>query len=87
MQKVGMSQREVRASIRSQILKVFFLPLLMACIHLIAAFPMLNRLVSLFGLDNVPLFAVCAVGTVGVFAVIYGIVYGITAKAYYKIVE
>lgn len=87
MQKVGMSRREVKASIQSQILKVFFLPLLMACIHLAAAFPMLNRLVSMFGLDNVPLFAVCAVGTVGVFAVIYGIVYGITAKAYYKIVE
>lgn len=59
----------------------------MACVHLTMAFPMLNRLVSLFGLYNVPLFALCTAATVGVFAVIYGIVYGITAKAYYKIVE
>ncbi|MCI9006014.1 MAG: ABC transporter permease [Lachnospiraceae bacterium] len=87
MQKVGMSRREVKGSIRSQILKIFFLPLLMACIHLTMAFPMLNRLVSLFGLYNVPLFALCTAATVGVFALIYGIVYGITAKAYYKIVE
>lgn len=87
MQKVGMSRREVKGSIRSQILKIFFLPLLMACVHLTMAFPMLNRLVSLFGLYNVPLFALCTAATVGVFAVIYGIVYGITAKAYYKIVE
>lgn len=86
MQKVGMSPKEVKASIRSQILKVFFLPLVMACIHLTAAFPMMNRLIQLFNMNNPGLFAICTVITVGVFAVIYGIVYGITAKAYYRIV-
>ena len=86
MQKVGMSKKEVKASIRSQILKVFFLPLVMACIHLAAAFPMMNRLILLFGMSNAPLFAICTVVTVGVFAVIYLIVYGITARSYYKIV-
>lgn len=86
MQKVGMSKKEVRASIRSQVLKVFFLPLVMACIHLAAAFPMMNRLILLFGMVNAPLFAVCAAATVGIFAVIYAIVYGITARSYYKIV-
>ncbi len=87
MQKVGMSKKEVRASIRSQILKVFFFPLLMACVHLLAAFPMINRLILLFGMADMPLFAVCTVGTVGIFAVIYAVVYGITAKSYYRIVE
>ena len=86
MQKVGMSKKEVRSSIRSQILKVFFLPLVTACIHLLAAFPMINRLIFLFGMADMPLFAVCSVGTVGVFAVIYAVVYGITARSYYKIV-
>ena len=86
MQKVGMSKKEVRASIRSQILKVFFLPLVMACIHLVMAFPMMNRLILLFGMQDMPLFAICTAGTVGVFAVIYAIVYGITARSYYKIV-
>ncbi len=86
MQKVGMSKKEVKASIRSQVLKVFFLPLVMACIHLTAAFPMMNRLILLFGMVNAPLFAICTVATVGVFAVIYAIVYGITARSYYKIV-
>lgn len=87
MQKVGMSKKEVRASIRSQIIKVFFLPLLMACIHLAAAFPMMNRLLLMFGMADVKLFAVCTIVTVGVFAVIYAVVYSITAKSYYKIVE
>lgn len=87
MRKVGMSKREVRASIRSQIIKVFFLPLIMACIHLLAAFPMMNRLLMLFGMVNVKLVGVCSAVTVGIFAVIYVIVYTITAKTYYKIVN
>lgn len=87
MQKVGMSKREVRASIRSQVLKVFFLPLLMACIHLAAAFPMMCRLLLMFNMANVALFAACVFATVGLFTVIYIIVYGITARSYYKIVE
>ncbi len=86
MQKVGMGPREVKASIHSQILKVFFLPLVMACIHLTMAFPMLNRLLLLFNLRNPQLFATCTILCVGVFAAIYGIVFGITAKAYYRIV-
>ncbi len=87
MQKVGMSKKEVRASVRSQVIKVFFLPLAMACIHLAAAFPMMNRLLLLFGMANVQLFAICTVATIGLFAVIYLIVYTITARSYYKIVE
>lgn len=87
MQKVGMSRKEVKASIRSQILKVFFLPLIMAGIHLAAAFPLVNRLLALFAMQNTALFAVCSLMTVVAFTVIYGIVYVITAKTYYKIVE
>ncbi len=86
MQKVGMSPREARGAIRSQILKVFFLPLVMACIHLAAAFPMMNRLLLLFGMQNAGLFAVCTLIVTGVFAVIYGIVYLMTARSYYQIV-
>lgn len=86
MQKVGMSPREVKAAIHSQILKVFFLPLVMACVHLTMAFPMMNRLLLLFNMKNPGLFAACTVSVVGIFAVIYGIVFGITARAYYRIV-
>lgn len=87
MRKVGMSHKEVKASIRSQILKVFFLPLVTACIHLAAAFPLVNRLLQLFGMVNVGLFALCSLVTVAVFTVIYGLVYMMTARTYYKIVE
>lgn len=60
MEKVGMSNDEVKATIRSQVRTVFFLPILMAAIHVGMAFPMIKRLLSLFGLSNTALFAGCS---------------------------
>ena len=86
MEKVGMSNDEVKATIRSQVRTVFFLPILMAAIHVGMAFPMIKRLLSLFGLSNTALFAVCMAGTILVFALIYLLVFLKTSKTYYKIV-
>ncbi len=87
MQKVGMGKAEVKKSIRSQILSVFFLPLLAAIVHIAVAFPVITKLLAVFYLVNVPLFFWCTVATVGVFAVFYVAVFMITAREYYKIVE
>lgn len=86
MQKVGMSRQEVRKTILSQIVFVFFLPLMVAVVHVAAAFPLLTKLLTLFGLENVPLYLICTLCTVLVFAAAYAIVYALTAKTYYKIV-
>lgn len=80
MQKVGMSNREVQKSIRSQILLVFFLPLIVAIIHLAVAFKPLNCLLQVFFMPNSSLFLLCAVISVIIFAVIYGFIYSVTAK-------
>ena len=87
MQKVGLSRREVRSSVRRQILMVFFLPLLMAMLHITMAFPMIRRLLLLFGMTNTKLFIGCTAGTVLIFAVVYGVIYLMTARSYYHIVE
>ena len=87
MQQVGMSAAEVRATIRSQVLMIFFLPLIMAAIHLAAAFPMLFRLISAFGVADQGLFVLCCLVTLGVFALCYVAVYALTAKKYYAIVK
>ena len=87
MRKVGMSQREVKQSIRSQVLSVFFLPLTVAVIHIAVAFPVLTKLLSALNLTNKPLIFLSTVVTVVVFAVFYGIIYGITTKEYYRIVK
>lgn len=87
MQKVGMTHKEVKSSIHRQILMVFFLPLGMAAIHIAMAFPMVKRLLALFSMTNIGLFAGCTIVTILVFTVIYGIIYGLTARLYYKIVE
>lgn len=87
MEKVGMSQQQVRTAIRSQVRMVFFLPLLGAIIHLAASFKMISKLMAALGLQNIPLFALCCAGTVAAFAVGYFIIYHLTARTYYKIVR
>ena len=86
MEKVGMSNDEVKATIRSQVRTVFFLPIHMAAVHVGMAFPMIKRLLSLFGLSNTALFAGCMAGTILVFTLIYLLVFLKTSKTYYKIV-
>lgn len=87
MRKVGMSQREVKRAIRSQVLSVFFLPLIVAVIHIAVAFTVITKLLGMLNLTNVPLIFLSTVITVIVFAIFYGIVFGITTKEYYKIVK
>ncbi len=87
MRKVGMSRKEVKSSIRSQVLTVFYLPLIAAGVHIFFAFNMIRRMLFVFGLYNVRLFAVCTVTTMLLFGLLYCLVYGRTAKTYYKIIS
>ena len=87
MQKVGMSRHEIRKSIHSQVLTVFFLPLLTAGIHINAAFKAITKVLAILNLTNIPLFAWCCAGSFLIFGLFYGIVYALTSRAYYKIVS
>ncbi|MBU3146549.1 ABC transporter permease [Clostridium sp. CF012] len=87
MQKVGMSKKEVKNTINKQILMVFFLPLAVAVIHIAVAFNVVSKLLSLFGLFSTSTLILAIAGTVAIFAVLYAVVYRLTAKTYYKIVQ
>lgn len=87
MQKVGISHEEIKKSIHSQVLTVFFLPLIVAGIHIAFAFPFITRLLAILNLTNVKLFAMATVGGFLLFSVFYAVVYRITARSYYKIVS
>ena len=87
LQQVGMSQKEVKSSIASQISLVFFLPLLAAACHTAGAFPMTEKLLQLFGLSNAGLFGLCSLVTLLIFAVVYYLIYRLTAREYYRIVR
>ncbi len=87
MRKVGMTRREIRRSINSQLLTVFFLPLIFAAMHICFAFPIIRKLLMLFNLTNVSLFALTTAVSAGVFAVFYTLVYRLTSNAYYNIVS
>ncbi len=86
MIKVGMGRSMVKAAINTQVRTVFFLPIAVAVIHLVMAFPMLKIILYVFGLMNTTLFAGCLVATVAVFAVIYFVVFKLTSSSYYRIV-
>lgn len=87
MQKVGLSHSEVKRSIQSQILTVFFLPLLAAGVHVIFAFPLISKILAILSLMNTGLFVLCTIVCFLVFAVLYSIIYVLTAKTYYRIVS
>ncbi|MGM9638154.1 MAG: ABC transporter permease, partial [Butyricicoccaceae bacterium] len=87
MRKVGMTARDIRASINSQMRTVFFLPLLMAGIHLCFAFPMVRKLLMLFNLWNTRLLAETSVFCFVAFGLFYCVVYWMTSNAYYAIVS
>ena len=87
MQKVGMTKEDIKKSINSQVLTVFFAPLIMAGVHLAFAFPLVWKLLQLFYLENLSLAIWVTVGSFIAFALIYAIIYKITAGAYYKIVS
>lgn len=86
MEKVGMSKKDVKSSIRSQIRTVFLLPIAVATIHVAAAFPMTRRLLAMLNMSNYKLYIICVIATVVVFAIIYIIVFLLTSRTYYKIV-
>ena len=87
MQKVGMTGQDIRKSINSQVLTVFFLPLLLAGLHLSFAFPILWKLLQMFNFNNMRLMVLVTICCFAVFALAYAIVYKITSNAYYAIVS
>ena len=87
MRKVGMTKRDIRKSINSQMLTVFFLPLVTAGIHLSVAFPIIHKILQMFNMHNIALHIATTAGCFLIFGAFYALVYRITSNAYYSIVS
>lgn len=87
MQKVGMTERDIRSSINSQMSSVFYIPLAVAVIHLAFAFPMIYRCLKLFDITNFRPLLITSLISVALFAAIYAVIYRITSNSYYKLVK
>ena len=87
MQNVGMSKKEVKQTIRSQVLIFFFLPLIVAVVHMAFAFKMIVNMFGALVLSGQEVFIICTVISVIILAIIYSLVYMLTARTYYKIVR
>ena len=85
--QVGLEKKEIQHTIRTQVLMVFFLPLVTAGMHIIFAFPMIKRLLSLFNMTNTLLFMATTSICFLLFSVVYVLVYVLSAKTYYEIVD
>ncbi len=87
MKKLGLDDRQIRKSINSQLLTVFFLPLVGALSHLIFAHPMIEKLLSLFMISDIRLFFITSILCYVCFSIIYFVIYKLTSNVYYKIVS
>lgn len=87
LQKVGMTRKEIKKSIYSQILTVFAAPLLASGVHLCFAFPLIQKLLLMFGLSNTPLLVGVTVGSYLIFGVLYAVMYKATSRSYYQLVK
>ena len=87
MRKVGLSRAEIKSCIRNQTLTVFFLPLVTAGVHTAFSFPSITHMFAALAMTNIPLMAWCLLGSFLAFAVLYWVVYKLTARVYYRIVS
>lgn len=87
MQNVGLSKQEVKDTIKKQILTVFFLPLVFAVLHVTVAFPILIKILRVLNLHNWHLYLIATITTIVIFGIVYALIYSLTARTYYKIIE
>ena len=86
LQKVGLDEKQTKATIRKQIVTVFFLPLIFAFLHIAVAFHMLQLIVALLGATNVALLIRTTIITCGIFLLVYILVFTLTSRSYRKII-
>ena len=87
MRKVGLTDRQIKQSIRSQVLMIFFAPLAVATLHTVVAYPFIEKILKLFLATNNNVFLIALAVTIAVFGVFYLIVYLITSRIYYRIIK
>lgn len=87
MQKVGLDSDTTRKATRYQIIWMFILPLVVAVVHTAFAYPIIQKMLIIFGITNSQLLIACTVGVVVVYALIYWVIFRITSKVYLEIVE
>ena len=87
MRKVGLTDKQIKQSIRSQVLMIFFAPLAVATLHTVVAYPFIEKILKLFLATNNNVFLIALAVTIAVFGVFYLIVYLITSRIYYRIIK
>lgn len=87
MRKVGLGDREIKSVIRNQMKTMFFIPLLASAVHVLFSFRAVTKILSLLALSNIPLFAICTIAAILIYAILYIVVYTLTSRSYYRLVR
>ena len=86
LKKIGIDQPMIHQSINRQVLIVFFLPLLTAFLHTALSYNMVSKIVFIFGIKG-SIIALTMLAVAGVFMIAYFLVYKITSREYFKIIN
>ena len=87
MQKIGMEKELVKKTILRQVLLVFFLPIIIATVHIFFAYKITFRVLLMLGVRNESLFIMCLLSIIAIFIIVYTVIYFITSKIYYNIIK
>lgn len=87
MRRVGLTPEQVRGTIRTQVLIVFFLPVAVAAVHLLFDFNLVAQMLQMFHVRDISVAAISTGVTLAAFLAVYLVMYLLTARTYYKIVK
>lgn len=86
LKKIGIDQSMIHQSINRQVLIVFFLPLLTAFLHTALSYKIVSKIVLIFGIKG-SIIGLTMLAVAGVFMIAYFLVYKITSREYFKIIN
>ncbi len=85
MQNIGLEAKQIHKIINDQVLVMFFLPLGVALIHLCFAYPMIQKILNMLTMGENRVFLLVSTICFLIFALIYIIIYKLTARTYFKL--
>ena len=87
LRKLGIGEEKIKKTIDKQVLVFFFMPLVVAGIHVGFAFKMISKIFVMLGCVNNPIKITSFIIGFVIFALLYLIYYKVSSRQYYKIIS
>ena len=87
MKKVGLPDQLIHQTSNSQVLWLFLAPLAVATLHSLVASKIVSQLLGLFAVNSYMEYAQMLFAVIGIFFIVYFVIFRLTSRAYYRIVH